>query len=87
MITTDVGGLPEAVWHGKTGFVVPSRDSAALAGAITRFFEENRAGEFSRNIEEYNRIFSWSVAREAIERIAKDSADPQGKKQGDGEGL
>jgi glycosyltransferase involved in cell wall biosynthesis len=35
-IVTDVGGLPEIVKDGETGLVVPPRDPAALADAITR---------------------------------------------------
>jgi glycosyltransferase involved in cell wall biosynthesis len=34
VIATDLGGLPELVKHGKTGFIVPPRDPRALATAI-----------------------------------------------------
>jgi len=34
VVVTDVGSLPEVVEHGKTGYIVPPRDPAALAGAI-----------------------------------------------------
>lgn len=34
VVATDVGGNPEVVKHGETGFLVPPRDSAALARAI-----------------------------------------------------
>mgnify|MGYP000622031839 CR=1 FL=1 len=34
MVVTDVGGNKEAVLHGKTGYVVPARDSKALANAL-----------------------------------------------------
>ncbi|PJI41927.1 glycosyltransferase [Ferrovibrio sp.] len=33
-IVTDVGGNAEAIEHGKTGFVVPAKDSAGMADAI-----------------------------------------------------
>ena len=36
MVVTDVGGNAEAVLEGENGFVVPSRDPAALAEAIVR---------------------------------------------------
>ena len=36
MIVTDVGGNPEAVLHGETGLVVPSRDPTALGDAVLR---------------------------------------------------
>jgi glycosyltransferase involved in cell wall biosynthesis len=35
VVATDVGGMPEAVIDGVTGFLVPPRDPAALAAAIT----------------------------------------------------
>jgi len=34
VIASDVGGIPELVQHGRTGILVPARDSAALAAAI-----------------------------------------------------
>ena len=34
VVATPVGGVPEAVVHGKTGLLVPAGDSVALAGAI-----------------------------------------------------
>ena len=38
VIATAVGGVPEVVRDGDNGLLVPARDPAALAGAITRFF-------------------------------------------------
>jgi len=37
VIATSVDGTPEAVVHGKTGWLVPPRDPAALADAVLRF--------------------------------------------------
>lgn len=34
VITTNVGALPEAITHGETGLIVPTRDAGALASAI-----------------------------------------------------
>ena len=36
VIGTDIGGIPELIIDGEDGFVVPVRDSAALANAIER---------------------------------------------------
>ena len=36
VVATDVGGIPEAVLHAQTGLVVPPRDAAAAAAALTR---------------------------------------------------
>ncbi len=36
VVTTNVGGLPEVVRDGETGFIVPPEDSAGLAAAIVQ---------------------------------------------------
>ena len=40
VVATSVGGTPELVVNGETGLLVPSRDSDALAGAITELLEQ-----------------------------------------------
>jgi len=40
VVATRVGGSPEAVEEGVTGFLVPPRDAAGLAGAISRVLED-----------------------------------------------
>jgi glycosyltransferase involved in cell wall biosynthesis len=40
VVATSVGGLPEAVEDGRTGFVVPPRDERALADAVARLLED-----------------------------------------------
>ncbi len=49
VIATDVGGLSEYVWEGRTGIIVPPRDAHALAAGIVsvlcdRAFREQVAG-------------------------------------------
>jgi len=34
VVASDVGGVPEVVAHGETGWLVPARDPAAMAGAV-----------------------------------------------------
>jgi glycosyltransferase involved in cell wall biosynthesis len=70
VITTNTGGLPEAVREGETGLLVPPEDPEALAEAIISFFKDNRGAEFSRNVSKYRSFFAWEKAREAIERLA-----------------
>jgi glycosyltransferase involved in cell wall biosynthesis len=41
VIATDVGGVAEVVVDGVNGLLVPSGDSAALAGAVRRFFSDD----------------------------------------------
>ncbi|MGD9048584.1 MAG: glycosyltransferase family 4 protein [Anaerolineae bacterium] len=40
VVATTVGGLPELVEHGHTGFLVPPRDERALADAVVRLLRD-----------------------------------------------
>lgn len=59
VITTDVGGLAEAVHDSHTGLVVPPEDPLALAVAINRFFDEELETFFVKNIRRESSRFSW----------------------------
>jgi glycosyltransferase involved in cell wall biosynthesis len=67
VITTAVGGLPEVVTDGETGFVVPPSDSAALATAMIRYFQEDCAPRFTANIKARRHMLSWSTLVRLIE--------------------
>jgi glycosyltransferase involved in cell wall biosynthesis len=69
-VATQVGGLPEQISHGNTGFLVPARDSDALAKAIVAFFHEDRGKEFRKNIEQARSRYSWTRVAEAIVSLA-----------------
>jgi glycosyltransferase involved in cell wall biosynthesis len=58
MITTNVGGLPEIVPDGVVGYVV-NPDPTSVAGAIYRFFDLDKEEEFSRNVIEEKKKYSW----------------------------
>ena len=67
VIVTEVGGLPEVVENGKTGYVVPPMDDDALAEAVCRYFKEDRADEFKEGIQAEAYRYSWDRMREVIE--------------------
>jgi glycosyltransferase involved in cell wall biosynthesis len=71
VITTDVGGLPEVVEEGKTGFIVPTENVDALAEAIVKFFKVQDKIDFAKNISEYKKQFSWDRMAEEIEGFGK----------------
>ncbi|PID80960.1 glycosyl transferase family 1 [bacterium DOLZORAL124_64_63] len=71
VVTTDVGGLPEVVRDGETGFIVPARDAAALADAVTRFFVQEKAAAFAANVAVEKRKYSWERMAEAVEQLAR----------------
>ena len=56
VITTDAPGCRETVRHGENGFLVPVRDTAALADAMLRFLDDpsliERMGQAARRIAE-----------------------------------
>jgi glycosyltransferase involved in cell wall biosynthesis len=60
VVVTRVGGLPDVVEDGKTGYLVPKEDPEALAGAIVRFFEEDAGATMADNIRAGLERFSWS---------------------------
>lgn len=51
VVCTDVGGLPEVVKDGETGFVVRPRDESALARAIVSYFSDGKEEEFRARVE------------------------------------
>jgi len=72
VIATNVGGLPEVVVHGETGYIVEPKDSKGIAEAVMRYFEENKTIEFTKNIEAMQYAFSWDRLTEKIEKLYKE---------------
>jgi glycosyltransferase involved in cell wall biosynthesis len=70
VIITRVGGLPEVVPDGRTGFVVEPRDPDAVADAILRFYREKKEKVFVENVKAEKQKYSWDRMVEAIETLA-----------------
>ncbi len=68
MVVTDVGGLPEIVHDGKTGFVV-NRDPVEIASAILRFFEGNYSKLMLSEVQEEKKKFQWSTMTSGILKL------------------
>lgn len=66
VIATNVGGLPDVVTDGKTGYVVESRSPKAIAEGVIRFFDEGNEEAFQKNIEKEADRFSWERMGEAV---------------------
>jgi len=71
VVATDVGGIPELVDSGVTGYLVPPGDSVALAQALRHLFDDpqlgRRMGEAGRNKVE--RQFTIERKLEETERV------------------
>jgi glycosyltransferase involved in cell wall biosynthesis len=71
VIATAVGGLPEVVFEGRTGSLVPPADASALARAVRRLFEEHDPQWFGQQIGETAEAFSWDRMVETIEQTGR----------------
>lgn len=69
VVVTKVGGLPEVVEDGRTGYVVQPENADAIADAVIRFFSEGRADEFMTAIRQGAGRFSWDRMTETIEEL------------------
>ena len=58
MVVTNVGGLPEIVTDGVSGYVV-APEPGAIAAAMRDFFENNRAAGMQAGVREEKKRFSW----------------------------
>lgn len=71
VIATDVGGLPEVVLDGKTGYIVPPKNHEALGEAAVKFFKEEKAEEFGNNVRAEAYRYSWDRMNEVVKRLAE----------------
>jgi glycosyltransferase involved in cell wall biosynthesis len=71
VVASNVGGLPEVVRDGVTGYLTPCGDDEALADRIVRYFREGRKQEFQTNIREFRGRLGWDqVVQGLLEVIA-----------------
>lgn len=67
VVVTNVGGLPDVVEDGMTGYVVEPGKPEAFAEAVVRFFREDRAQSMRENIEKEAYRFSWERMGEVVD--------------------
>jgi len=68
VIATNVGGLPEAVDDGKSGFLVPPRSPDSIADAIMKFVNNRELtqnmGNYAKHLSETR--FSWATVAKKL---------------------
>jgi glycosyltransferase involved in cell wall biosynthesis len=79
VVASRLGALAEAVKDGKTGILVPPRDSPAIARAIIGFYRRGQGRKMAAGIRKDGERFSWDKLVEAIEKLA--GRPPKGKDQ------
>ncbi|WP_434309639.1 glycosyltransferase [Hominifimenecus sp. rT4P-3] len=67
VVATRVGGLPEVITEGKTGFLAEPKDPASLAESVIRFFESEDTVNWKENIRQEEKKYSWERLEEAVE--------------------
>lgn len=65
MVVTNVGGLPEIVTQGVSGYIVEPKPEA-LATAIRDFFEQGRAASMTAGVRAEKQRFSWKNLTETL---------------------
>lgn len=72
VVVTNVGGLPDVVENGKTGYVVEAQNVEELAKSVVQYFEEAKEIEFMINVKNEAYRFSWDRIVEVVEKINVD---------------
>jgi glycosyltransferase involved in cell wall biosynthesis len=71
VISTRVGGLPEAVLDGETGFLVDPGSAAQLTEAILRYYQGGYEQKFRNGIKERTSRFGCEAEIQNIEHFVK----------------
>lgn len=69
VIVTNVGGLPDVVEDGKTGYIVERNNEHQLAEAVIKYFNQNKKSDFSKNIKEEEYKYSWDKMNDIISEM------------------
>ena len=67
VVVTDVGGLPDVVEDGKTGYVVEPERPEAIAEAVLNYYREGKEEMFEENIRKEAYRFSWERMGEVVD--------------------
>ena len=70
-VVSDYGGNPWQIDDGEDGLIFPSRDSVALAGALSRLMDEPETLRYmqKRAVEIFNERFTGEIFARNVERV------------------
>ena len=66
VIVTKVGGLPDVVANGVTGYVIEPENSQELARTVVNFYDGKKEALFTENIKKEACRFSWERMGEVV---------------------
>lgn len=69
VIVTNVGGLPDVVADGQTGYIVERGNSKQLADAIVRYYKDGMEKRFAEQVRKEADRFSWDRLVEKIDDL------------------
>jgi glycosyltransferase involved in cell wall biosynthesis len=69
VVASRVGGLPEVVEDGVTGYLVPPRDSASISNAVLNFYLHSREAGMCEAVLQKRSEFSWERLCRTIEEL------------------
>ena len=69
VIVTCVGGLPEIVSEGKSGFIIKPDNPEALADVLYKGLTTSVFKNMSDYVRDYKRKFSWDEFINGIEKV------------------
>jgi glycosyltransferase involved in cell wall biosynthesis len=67
VVGTNVGGVPDLITDGKTGYVVPPKDPGELANAILRLIRRSETASYMSQTAR-----SMVIQRYTVERLISD---------------
>jgi glycosyltransferase involved in cell wall biosynthesis len=71
VVATTVGGIPEVVADGRTGYLVPPGDARALCAAVERHFESTDRERMEEAIRRESETYSWDRMVETVEGVSR----------------
>jgi len=74
VVVGNVGGIPEAVEQGRTGYLVAPRSPKAIAEAVIQFFSSQGGSTMPGHIDARLQEHSWARLAEAVEAVGRTAA-------------
>lgn len=71
VIATDVGGLAEVVINNKTGYIIKPQSAEAISNSVFKFYNENKEGEFTENVKEEKKKYTWEEFVKKTEELVR----------------